>query len=75
MATTAYLTNIQSAFFPTFFSRAPVIDLPPPSPVDPSEGESDVSIQPSELKVIDVVDEDEDESDPVRLLHRVQNCN
>lgn len=65
IATTAHLTNIQSAFFPSFLSRPPVCDLPP------SESEplplQDLSTTPVDGKPLAEVkeEEEEEEEDPV----------
>ena len=64
IATTAHLTNIQSAFFPSFLSRPPVCELPPAT-----EGESlplqDLTTQTDSKLLAEVKEEDEEEEDPL----------
>lgn len=62
VSTTATLANIQSAFIPNFFNRAPVCELDPPTP--PTELETvaegaPLSTSTSEQELLE-------EADPVR---------
>ncbi|KAI5481126.1 hypothetical protein MNV49_005561 [Pseudohyphozyma bogoriensis] len=54
VSTTATLTNIQSAFIPNFFTRQPVVQLDPPTPV--SEEGGDVPLQDATSSTETLVD-------------------